>query len=137
MCRYPVGDGAKRTRTIGEIVRDRGSPIPDPRSGHYPREKQHQLEDENEDDRQLEEVAAGNGDLLDREPVDVVERLQLLLDAGLPRRQAEAGTGEVEQAGGVDVADHLEGVLRAIGDLVHLDEQRVELVRGADLTASE
>src|SRR5688572_2495419 len=58
--------------------------------GHDPHEKQHQLEDEDEDDGELEELAARHRALLDREAIDVVERLELRFEVSLPRAQAQA-----------------------------------------------
>ena len=73
------------------------------------------------------------GDLLDGEAVDVVERIKLVLDVLLPAVETEARRGELEDPRGVDVADHLERVLRLVGQLVDVDEQRVQLLRGADV----
>src|SRR5262245_61685363 len=48
---------------------------------HDPQKEQNELEHQDHHDRDFEELAARDGDLLHREAVDVVERLQLLLDA--------------------------------------------------------
>src|SRR3954465_11998945 len=76
--RYPVGDGANLTRTILLLLL------------HDPEEEQHELQHQDEDDGELEELAARDRDLLDGKAIDVVERLQLVLDALFPARETEA-----------------------------------------------
>ena len=76
---------------------------------------------------QLEELAARDRDLFDGEAVDVVERLELVLDALPSTAEAEPGGDQAEQARGVDVAHELQRVLGAIGDLVDVDEERMQL----------
>src|SRR5687767_15909959 len=78
-----------------------------PLSGHDSHEEQHQFENENRDDGQLEQVSARDGDLLDGKPVDIVQCGELFLDTGLPRLEPEPRGGQMEEFGGVDVADHL------------------------------
>ena len=89
------------------------------------------------DDRHLEQLAAHHAEVLDREAVDVVERLQLLADVRLPAIEVEAGADEREQPRRVHVADDLQRVLGPVGQLVHVDEQRVHLPRGARVMPSE
>ena len=50
--------------------------------------------------------------------------------------EAEPGGGQVEQARRVDVADHLERVLGPVGELVDVDEERVQLARRRDVAAA-
>ena len=51
--------------------------------------------------------------------------------------QPEAGGGHAEDAGRIDVTGNFEGVLGAIGQLVHVDEQRVHLARGARIAPAD
>ena len=60
-------------------------------------------------------------------PIDIVERLQLFADIRFPPAQIEPRADERKQPCGVDVADDLECVLRPVGQLVDVDEQRVHL----------
>src|SRR5262245_55484605 len=104
---------------------------------HDAQEEQNQFEDQDQDDGDLQKLAARDGDLLDGEAVDVVERFQLVLDAVAPSRQAETHGGQREHARRVDVAHDLQRVVGAVGDLVDVDEERVHLVGGPHRTAPE
>ena len=73
--------------------------------------------------------------LLDGEAINLVHRLQLLPDAGLPPIQTEARGGQAEEPCGVHVADELDRVLGVIGQLVHVDEQGMHVVRCARVAA--
>src|SRR5262249_41551421 len=100
-------------------------------------ENRNELQDQDHDDNDLEELAARDGDLFDDETVNVVQRLQLLLDTRLPPRDAQPRAHERQHAGGVDVADDLQRIFRPVGDLVDVDEQRVQLVGGARRPAAK
>jgi hypothetical protein len=54
------------------------------RLGHDPHEEEHELKHEDQHDGRLEELAARHRGLFDREAIDVVERLELGFDVGLP-----------------------------------------------------
>lgn len=58
--------------------------------------QQHNLQQDQDDDHQLEELAAGDGGLLDGEAVDVVDRFELVADVRLPLVEAEAGGSEAD-----------------------------------------
>src|SRR5512145_1387988 len=74
-------------------------------SRHQAEEEQNQLENEDQDDGQLEEMAPRDAHLLDREPIHAVEGFELVVHACLPHPDAEAGGGDLKEARGEDVAD--------------------------------
>lgn len=81
--------------------------------------------------------SARHRDLFDREPVDVIEGLQLLADVRLPAIQIEPRADKPEQPGGVHVADDLERVLGAVCELVDVDEQGMDLTGRANIMPPE
>ncbi len=84
--------------------------------------QQDELEDDEQHDGQLEELAPGHRGPLHREAIDVVDGLQLLADVALPLIEAESRGSQVENARRVDVTDDLQRVLRPVGQLVDVDE---------------
>src|SRR2546425_1096876 len=56
---------------------------------HHAHQNQHELENEDDDDGQLQELPARHRRLLDRKPIDVVERFELLLNVAFPSIEAE------------------------------------------------
>src|SRR5688572_4153184 len=77
---------------------------------HDAGEEEDQLEDEDGDNRGLEKLSARHAGLLDGKTVDVVERLQLLPDVGLPLIQAEPRARHGQDTREVHVAGDLERV---------------------------
>ena len=59
------------------------------------------------------------------------------LDVRLPAVEVEPGPDQREQTRRVHVADDLQGVLGPVGQLVHVDEQRVHLTRRARVVPAE
>src|SRR6185503_3609082 len=98
---------------------------------HHPHEEKHEFQHQDQHDRELHHLPARNRRQLHRVAVDVVQRLELLLHVGLPPLEPETVAAEREQPRRIDVADELETVLGAIGQLVDVDEERVHLARGA------
>src|SRR5690242_1897692 len=91
----PRGDQERVVRPRGVTCRKSPPPgSPDPERG------QHDLEDDQQDDGDFEELTAGHARVFDGEAVDVVERLQLLVDVGFPAVEAEPCGGQAEQARG-------------------------------------
>src|SRR4029453_3772905 len=94
---------------------------------HDAGEKQDEFEDEDDDNKELEELATGHRCLLDGESIDIRKRAQLLLHTGLPLIQSKARRRKREESRGVDVTDDLQSVFGPVGQLVHVDEERVTL----------
>src|SRR4029453_12191385 len=99
--------------------------------------QQHDLQQDQDDDHQLEELAAGDGRLLDGKAVDVVDGLELVADVRLPLVEAEAGGSDAEYAGRIDVAGDLQRIFRAVGQLVDIDEEGVHLPGRARIPAAQ
>ena len=98
-------------------------------------QEQHDLQHDQQHDGELEQFAARDGRLLDREAIDLVHRLQLLLNAGLPAIQTEAGGGQAEEPCGVHMSPTNLIAFALIGQLVHVDEQGMNVVRRARVAA--
>src|SRR5262245_9298903 len=100
-------------------------------------QQQHQLPHENEYDENFKEFAARHRRLLDGEAIDVRERAQLLLHTRLPLIQSKTRRGKRKESRGVDIADDLQGIFSPVGQLGHLDEQRVDLAHGSRISACQ
>src|SRR5919108_109702 len=93
-------------------------PCPPPRmiastsfmSLHDAHEEQNELENQDRNDGRFEKLSANHAEVLDGEPVDVVECLQFLADVRLPPREIESCTEQREEPRRVDVADDLQRV---------------------------
>ena len=72
-------------------------------SGHDSQKHEQQLENQDEHDGHLEQLAAGHSRLLDGEPVDVVQGLELVFDVVLPRTETQAVAREREKPRRVSV----------------------------------
>src|SRR5262252_6074782 len=80
-----------------------------------PSEQNHdQLERDQDDDRDLERLAARDPDALERRRVAEFEDVELPLDALLPRAEAQALGGSRVELRQVHVAADLEGVVEAL-----------------------
>ena len=104
---------------------------------HDAGEKKNELDDQDQHDDELQELATCHRRLLDGEAVDVSQCAQLLLHAVLPLIESQARGRNREEACGVDVADDLEGVFGSVGQLGNIDEQRVNLPYGSRPTQLE
>ena len=86
---------------------------------------------------ELTAVALGDalrgGGLIDREPVDGVERAQLLLHVHPPPVETDAGGCQPYETRGPRVAGELHRVLHAVGQFVHVDEERLQAARDLGL----
>src|SRR4030095_1903707 len=98
---------------------------------HDAGEKQDEFEDEDDDDKELEELATGHRCLLDGESIDIRKRAQLLLHTGLPLIQSKARRRKREESRRVDVAHNPQWVLSPIRQLVDVDEKRMDLAYGS------
>ena len=107
------------------------------RDGSVPQQGQHDFKCDQQDDGDFEcfhPLAAG---LLDEEVVDVADGLELAADALLPAAEVEPGTGDLEDAGKVMVADQFQGVVDPLEEARRLDLELADLADGVAVEAPE
>src|SRR5262245_35117647 len=100
-------------------------------SFHNAGKEQSQLDDQDERDDELEQIRLRHAGLLDGELIDVVERVELVVDALLPGVEPDASGGEAEEARGVQIAHELDRIFDLIGELVDVDHDRLQASRRA------
>ena len=90
-----------------------------------------QLDDQDDDDHQFQDEGAGLVELLDHEAVEVFGGLEFFLDEVFVVGDADFLGAEFVEARGEHVAEELDGVVGALGEFVHVEQDSVQFRRGA------
>src|SRR6478672_2250731 len=85
-------------------------------------EQEDQFDDQNDHHHKFEHEGSALVELVHHEAVKVFGRVQFLVDQILVVRHADLGGRQLVQAGGKHVAEKLDGVVRALGQFIHIEQ---------------
>src|SRR6202163_152408 len=94
-------------------------------------EQEDQLDDQNDHYHEFEHEGAALVELVHHEAVEVLSGLQFLVDQVFVVGNADLRSCKLIQAGGKHVAEKLDGVVGALGQFVHVEQNGMQFGRGS------